>query len=138
MKLRFNKRRALALHRLPFIGKRDNADGRHAFSPLDWWCVPDTGDYSDGNDAGRYLAVIYMKYLLDNHDKTHHELPWIVSDMFKGVELKDSVKGQVVGFLATLGGFLSKSAPLFSEYLNSHESEQLLKKVNASLFESKN
>lgn len=138
MKLRFNKRRANSLHRLPFIGTRNNADNRNAISPLDWWCVPENGDYSDGNDVGRNLAVIYMKYLLDSPEIKHHELPWIVSDMFKVYELKDSTKGQMVGFLATLGGFLSKSAPLFSEYLNSQENDELLKKINASLFESKN
>ena len=45
--LHFNNRRAIPLHRLPFIGP---VRGRTQFS---FWAVPRTGGYAGGNDVGR-------------------------------------------------------------------------------------
>lgn len=136
MKMKFHNKRALPLHRLPFIDKRANHDPINHASPLDWWCVPDVGHYGNGNDVGRNLAIIYMKYLLENKNEKHHELPWIVSDMFKECNLNGSAKGQMIGFLSTLADFLAKSSFVFTDYLNSQDSKELLKKVNEALSEN--
>ena len=80
---------------LPFVGKVPGRD------TLSYWAVPAKGDYGEGTQVGRSMAVAYTNYLRGAAGMPP-VLPQIVIDMFEGIELPDAVRGQLVGFLSTL------------------------------------
>ena len=132
--LHFNNRRAIPLHRLPFIGP---VRGRTQFS---FWAVPRTGGYAGGNDVGRGLARIYLKYL-KQHGRPEglSALQWIVLDMIEPAAAgsltpeQAALRGQVVGFFSELDAWLEVAAYNLEGGLEAQSDKALLALVNAGL-----
>lgn len=133
LKLKFNNRKKLPCHRLPFVGKAD--DNRIGLS---WWNVPKAGGYSGGNQTGQSLAYIYMQYLRANPENTGGILQHIVLDMFdagesRGTPEMNALRGQVVGFCYLLERWLVGSAVHLGSRLDSIDEKTLLEAANNGL-----
>jgi hypothetical protein len=85
--------------RLPFCKMMATGD------KLNYWAVPATG----GRDAGRALAVPYLKHLCEIADwDTTPLLSYVVSDMAKklaaaeGAEARQEIHDQLIGFFEAI------------------------------------
>tara|TARA_B100000749_G_scaffold280764_1_gene278485 strand:- start:323 stop:790 length:468 start_codon:yes stop_codon:yes gene_type:complete len=132
--LHFNNRRDLPLHRLPFIGP---VRGRTQFS---FWAVPRTGGYAGGNEVGRGLARIYLKYLKQyGRPEGLGALQWIVLDMIGPAAAsaltpeQSALRGQVVGFFSELDAWLEVAVCDLEGGLDAQSDKALLALVNAGL-----
>ncbi|PRB80543.1 hypothetical protein [Pseudomonas sp. MYb185] len=134
--LQFNNRKVEPLHRLPFVGR-----GTHPYQ-LCFWTVPKTGGYAGGNNAGRGLARIYLKYL-KQHGRPEGlgALQWIVRDMFDSdsdgprTPEQSARRGQVVGFFDELDAWLHAAVCHLEGGLDRQSNEALLDYVNAGLID---
>ena len=134
--LRFNNRKAVPIHRLPFVGREPERVG------YSFWRVPKTGGYFGGYETGEALATIYLKHLRDHGDLNNTHLQSIVFDMFGCEDSEDdgssSRKGQAAGFLHTLGAWLTASAKQLGCNLDSAANTKLVQRANSGLrFDSK-
>ncbi|WP_339678272.1 hypothetical protein [uncultured Zhongshania sp.] len=130
--IRFNNRKKLPLHRLPFVGPTDEKKWGYSF-----WRVPKTGGYGGGCDTGTALANIYLKHLREHGASSGGALQGIVLDMFD-CECNDdpevtALRGQVVGFFSTLDHWLEGAAKCLGSSLDNADKRALLKKANNGL-----
>jgi hypothetical protein len=59
-KLRFHKNRRSVWARLPFVDRQEAKSGYCS------WAIPRHGGYLGGCEAGKALAMIYLKHLREN------------------------------------------------------------------------
>ncbi|MCG9064723.1 hypothetical protein LH425_06650 [Laribacter hongkongensis] len=121
--LRFNPKRKVTTHRLPFVGGRQTGYG------ISFWHVPATGGYSGGCQTGEALAGIYLKHLRDHGGEQFGALQRIALSMFD-CDLTASRHGQVVGFFARLDAWLVAAAKTMGESLDAVSNDALLSKAN--------
>ena len=131
--LKFNKRKKLALHQLPFV---DNEEGKIGLS---FWSVPKRGGYHGGNDTGKALALLYLKHLRADNDDSGGVLQSIALDMFDFPDfdhrdsLDDAVRGQAVGFFSEIEKLLKAAVAPLGGCLDSIDEKELLKRANQGL-----
>ncbi len=127
-KLAFNNRKKLALHKLPFVGRR-NGPGKFSIS---FWDVPRAGGYFGGCKTGKALALIYLQHLKENGSGTGGMLQHITFDMLDGCD-DDARSGQVVGFFTHLESWLSGAVKHLEGGLDEMPEKQLLQAANDGL-----
>jgi hypothetical protein len=131
--LKFNKRKKLALHQLPFVDKEEGKIG------LSFWSVPKTGGYHGGNTSGKALALLYLKYLRTDNKDSGGFLQMIALDMFDFKDFPnedkkaDAVKGQAVGFFMEIEKLLIAAVGPLGGCLDSMDERDLLKRANIGL-----
>lgn len=130
-KLSINTRKAMPLHRLPFVGRT------HAKAALSFWLVPKTGGYFGGHQTGSALAHIYMKHLKEHGRGFGGTLQSVVLDMF-GCEQnvsaeQNALRGQAVGFLSVLEPWIEAAVTNLGSGLDKLDVKQLLNEANAGL-----
>ncbi|MGH1449933.1 MAG: hypothetical protein ACRBBM_11010 [Pseudomonadaceae bacterium] len=134
-KLKFNNRKKIPLHRLPFVG---SVSGKPRLS---FWTVPRAGGYVGGCKTGEALALIYLKHLIDHADPLGcGQLQWIVGDMVNMPQYSShqtaemsALRGQIVGFFSTLDPFLRGAAVHLNHGLQNVEFNDLLNRANQGL-----
>jgi hypothetical protein len=132
--LKFNKRKKLALHQLPFVDKEEGKAG------LSFWSVPKTGGYAGGNVTGRALALLYLKHLRAHGSSEHGGLlQCIALDMFDVTDFPDTdqneeaVRGQAVGFFYEIEKLLIAAVGPMGACLDSMDEKDLLKRANVGI-----
>ncbi|HBE9078604.1 hypothetical protein [Serratia fonticola] len=132
--LKYHNRREHPLHRLPFVGSKDDE------SSLSFWAVPRTGGYAGAAEAGEAMALIYLKHLRQHGMLPGGNLQWVVLEMCGMSNLgshltqeQNSLAGQIVGFFSVLDGWLAASAKRLGSGLDAGDPLELLAKANAGL-----
>jgi len=128
--LKFNNRKQLPIHRLPFVGR---VPGR---PDLSFWNVPKTGSYAGGCKTGKALAHIYLKHLREHGKEDGGILQSMVMDMCGIDPMKyghDTVAGQIVGFMAALEPWLVAAAIHAGHSLDHLNNDALLELANNGL-----
>ncbi|WP_312387887.1 hypothetical protein [Atlantibacter hermannii] len=128
--IKFNKRKKLALHRLPFIGGKSKS----GFG-LSFWNVPSTGGYSGGCITGAALAWIWLKHLENEAREGAGNTPFTISRIVSEISdlsENDSLKGQVVGFFEIIEIILFKLISDSRIHFTKDE-KNLIEQANAGL-----
>lgn len=130
-KLRFHKKRSSVWGRLPFVDRQKTKAGYCS------WAVPRHGGYFGGCEAGKALAMIYLKHLRENGRGLGGNLQSVVLDMCnlgfstrKLTEQEDALKGQIVGFFCLLEDWLAAAVKHGGQNLDKVENTKLLKQAN--------
>lgn len=130
-KLRFHKNRRSVWARLPFVDRQEAKSGYCS------WAIPRHGGYFGGCEAGKALAMIYLKHLRENGRGLGGDLQYVVLDMCnlgfstrKLTEQENALKGQIVGFFCLLEDWLAAAVKLGGQNLDKVENAKLLKQAN--------
>jgi hypothetical protein len=124
--LTYHNHKKHPLHRLPFVGGRGSDGG------ISFWRVPAKGGYVGGNETGDAAALMFLKYLRANGATPTGALQHIVLDMLP-CHTDAALRGQVVGFFATLEPWLAEAARAFGAELDTLTEHTLVKRANAGL-----
>ncbi|HCJ29537.1 MAG TPA: hypothetical protein DHV63_09630 [Pseudomonas sp.] len=134
--VKYKPRRKLAFHRLPFVGTSYH---KKAYG-ISSWDVPLTGGYVGGCMAGSALATSALVYLREEaSDETNRFLlgqicaTWIDRAESATQEELDVLRGQAVGFMQTISGWLAASVDQFGANLDKADKKAILKRINAGL-----
>ncbi|WP_312774205.1 hypothetical protein [Atlantibacter hermannii] len=128
--IKFNKRKKLALHRLPFIGGKSKS----GFG-LSFWSVPSTGGYSGGCITGAALAWIWLKHLENEARQGEGNTPFTISRIvseLSDLSENDSLKGQMIGFFEIIEIVLFKLISDSRIHFTKDE-KKLIEQANAGL-----
>ncbi|MET4161945.1 hypothetical protein ABIE61_001794 [Marinobacterium sp. MBR-111] len=129
--LKFNNRKQLPIHRLPFVGPAADGVG------LSFWKVPKTGGYTGGCMTGTALGRIYLKNLREHGAIRGGALAHIVTGMLEQHSLKPtemgSLHGQIVGFMEALEPWLAIGARNAGASLDTLRHADLLAEANNGL-----
>lgn len=128
--IKFNKRKKLALHRLPFIGGKSKS----GFG-LSFWNVPSKGGYSGGCITGAALAWIWLKHLENEAREGARNTPFTISRIVSEISdlsENDSLKGQMIGFFEIIEVVLFKLISDSRIHFTKDE-KKLIEQANAGL-----
>ncbi|WP_313471349.1 hypothetical protein [Atlantibacter hermannii] len=128
--IKFNKRKKLALHRLPFIGGKSKS----GFG-LSFWNVPSKGGYSGGCITGSALAWIWLKHLENEAREGAGNTPFTISRIVSEISdlsENDSLKGQMIGFFEIIEVVLFKLISDSRIHFTKDE-KKLIEQANAGL-----
>lgn len=128
--INFNKRKKLALHRLPFIGGKSKS----GFG-LSFWNVPSKGGYSGGCITGAALAWIWLKHLENEAREGAGNTPFTISRIVSEISdlsENDSLKGQMIGFFEIIEVVLFKLISDSRIHFTKDE-KKLIEQANAGL-----
>lgn len=128
--IKFNKRKKLALHRLPFIGDKSKS----GFG-LSFWNMPSKGGYSGGCITGAVLAWIWLKHLENEAREGAGNTPFTISRIVSEISdlsENDSLKGQMIGFFEIIEVVLFKLISDSRIHFTKDE-KKLIEQANAGL-----
>lgn len=128
--IKFNKRKKLALHRLPFIGGKSKS----GFG-LSFWNMPSKGGYSGGCITGAALAWIWLKHLENEAREGAGNTPFTISRIVSEISdlsENDSLKGQMIGFFEIIEVVLFKLISDSRIHFTKDE-KKLIEQANAGL-----
>ena len=132
----FKRRRTLPVHRLPYVGDSycSGANGR-----IGYWDVPLTGGYSGGWKTGGALALIALKHLSNYNQRVDGDhLKYIASSWIElaskaSPDELETLRAQVLGFMAEVGKFAEAAAVGSRLRLAKVDDKAELKKANEGL-----
>lgn len=129
--LKFNNRKQLPIHRLPFVGPAADGVG------LSFWRVPQTGGYTGGCMTGKALGRIYLKHCREHGSKDGGILQLIASAMLTPDQPEspeqEALHGQIVGFFAELEPWIAVAARNAGASLDTLRHADLLSEANNGL-----
>lgn len=136
--LAFHPELKIPEHRLPFVGK-EHVEGK-SFS---FWNVPAKGGYHGGVETGKALAVMFLKHRRESEsDPSGTVLGWMVQcwmeriasgDIKGGGPEFESLRGQMVGFMGVISGWVDVAARELGSNLDKTTNEALLNQANGGL-----
>jgi hypothetical protein len=134
VQLKVRPKAVIAIHRLPFVG-RPSPEEKFSF-----WNVPLSAGYINGCQTGRDLAVFTLIHLREQAksegaitDLGGIALSWLEAARSASPEELDTLRGQVVGFMAEISPWTISAVDRFGGNLNQVDRCQLLRRVNAGL-----
>lgn len=132
----FKRRRTLPAHRLPYVGNTVYTD---PMGRIGYWDVPLIGGYSGGWTTGGALALIALKHMsnyaqrVDGDHLKYIAASWIDRASQASPEELETLKAQVMGFMAEIGKFTEASAVGSRLRLSQIDDKTVLKKANEGL-----
>ncbi|UXZ23194.1 hypothetical protein KZH41_02920 [Pseudomonas sp. YeP6b] len=122
-----------AWDRLPFVGKDH---GRQSF-----WDVPMVGGHFGGIDAGRAMALVYLKYVRDHRSDEIHNASGILSSILVAMDAKKpstedeaaSLQGQRTGFMYEICSWIKAAAERLGSTLDVIPERSFVQQANEGL-----
>lgn len=79
-----------------------------------YWCLPATGEYYGGKDAGKAMALAYLKHMAETEDETPllHYVAMSMRERMMETSVKpelEALHGQSIGFFTEICKFIRKA-----------------------------